>query len=105
MYVRPFPAREGHGIVVSRDGGRAPRWRGDGQEIFFLSLEGTMMAAAFDPGRQQAAVPHPLFPTHLITHHRPYAVTTDGSRFLVSRSLPDAPITVVLNWPAMLRDR
>jgi eukaryotic-like serine/threonine-protein kinase len=105
VYVRPFPAREGHGIFVSRDGGRAPRWRGDGEEIFFLSLEGMMMAADFDPARQQAAVPHPLFPTHLITHNRPYAVTKDGQRFLVPRPLPDAPITVVLNWPAMLRDR
>jgi eukaryotic-like serine/threonine-protein kinase len=105
VYVRPFPAREGHGILVSREGGRTPRWRGDGEEIFFLSLEGTMMAAAFDPARQQPAVPHPLFPTHLVTHNRPYAVTKDGLRFLVPRPLPAAPITVVLNWPVMLRDR
>ena len=34
---------------VSRDGGWAPRWRRDGKELFFLSLDSTMMAVSIDP--------------------------------------------------------
>ena len=45
IYVRPFPDKNPvH--PVSRDGGRFPRWRADGKELFFLTPEGMMMAAA-----------------------------------------------------------
>ena len=48
VYLRPFPIRPGE-TVVSSEGGRAPRWRGDGKEIFFLSVDRRMMAAVIDP--------------------------------------------------------
>ncbi len=47
VYVRPFPVREGL-FPISRDGGRAPRWRSDGTELFFLTPDGTLMAAGID---------------------------------------------------------
>ena len=33
---------------ISLDGGFAPRWRGDGKELFFLAPDGSMMAAEVD---------------------------------------------------------
>ena len=33
---------------VSTNGGRYPRWRGDGRELYFLALDGTMMAVPVD---------------------------------------------------------
>ena len=47
VVVRPFPNKD-PAQTISRDGGMYPRWRGDGKELFFLSPDGTMMAAGFD---------------------------------------------------------
>ena len=107
VYVRPFPKQEGQ-FPISRNGGRAPRWRADGKELFFLAPDGTLMAAGIDTTKAFAAtVPHSLFRTGLTdpgTFH-PYAVANGGNRFLipVRREAPGSmPITVVLNWPATL---
>jgi eukaryotic-like serine/threonine-protein kinase len=105
--VHPFPDGEGK-YAISRDGGRAARWRGDGRELFFLAPDGAMMAAGIDASRGfRAGVPQRLFGTGLLsveTNH-PYAVAGDGQRFLIPVMLdaPElAPITAVLNWPARL---
>ena len=87
VYVRPFPRREGLS-PISRDGGRAPRWRADGKELFFLAPDGAMMAADIRVvnGQVEATVPRRLFGTGLgsTTHELPYAVT--GSRATLSHS-------------------
>ena len=44
--VRPTVSEAGGTVPISRDGGRAPRWRADGKELFFLAPDGTLMAAA-----------------------------------------------------------
>ncbi len=45
IYVRPFPSGPGK-WRVSTAGGRAPRWRSDSSELFFLASDGKMMAVA-----------------------------------------------------------
>lgn len=43
VLLRAFPdgtVRE----VVSKAGGHSPRWRGDGQELFYVAADGTLMA-------------------------------------------------------------
>lgn len=107
VYVRPYPAAEPP-FPVSAGGGRAPRWRGDGKEVFYLRLDGTMMSVRFDPARGvSASEPEPLFETELVSVGGfPYAVAKTGERFLLPVTLNPpgpAPITVVLNWPARLR--
>jgi Tol biopolymer transport system component len=108
VYVRGFGGPAGQ-FQVSRDGGWAPRWRGDGKEIFFLALDGTMMAASvtFDKGLQ-LSVPRALFPTELLkgADRHIYAVANDGQRFLLR--VPDqrqqaVPLSVVVNWPALAK--
>ena len=104
VYVRPFPLREGLS-PISQDGGWAPRWRGDGRELFFLAPDGAVMAAGIKEvkGNLDASVPQRLFSTGLgsTTHNLPYAVTADGQRFLVPVKVDPpgaAPITVVMDW-------
>ena len=112
VYVRAFTtdfsggsASSGGSVLVSRGGGTAPRWRGDGREIFYVSPDGKMMAAEVSVGPEfRAAVPTPLFqvPSGAIVGD----VSADGSRFLlVIPAGPSAtpPFTVVLNWTAGLK--
>ena len=103
VYVRPFPVRPGE-FAISRDGGGAPRWRGDAKEIFFLSLDGTMMAAQIDTTKGFAAgIPQKLFATPFGPGgNPPYSVSNDGQRFLMPIPAPPAQIVVLVNWPARL---
>ena len=103
IYVRPFPGPGGQ-WQVSAGGGRAPRWRADGRELYYVTEDGRMMAATlatqgatFVPG-----TPVFLFQTHMPpTGVRPqYDVARDG-RFLIVTELESAatePIHVLLNW-------
>jgi len=108
VYVRSFSPGGGE-YKISRNGGWAPRWRQDGKEIFFLALDGTMMVAEVTLGKEpHFTVPQVLFPTPLLktNNQHTYAVTKDGQRFLLP--VPDqrqaaVPITVVLNWPGMVK--
>ncbi len=107
IYVRAFPSGDAE-HKVSVEGGMAARWRGDGKEIFFLSLDATLMAARVDtaPGFK-AMLPESLFDTGLaLVTLRPYAVAADGQRFLVPMALDQrgSPITITMNWPARLPD-
>jgi Tol biopolymer transport system component len=112
VYVRAFApdfsaasAGTGGSVLVSRGGGTAPRWRGDGREIFYLAADGKMMAVDVAAAPEfQAGTPKPLFqtPAGAIVGD----VSADGKRFLlVSPAGPSAsaPFTVVLNWSAGLK--
>jgi hypothetical protein len=108
VYVRPFPG-PGQPVRISTGGGGQPRWRGDTRELFYVTPDGRMMAASvkiagdvFEPG-----APEPLFQLQFTPQLNidQYAVTEDGQRFLVVEPVGSAaptPITVVLNWPALL---
>jgi len=114
VYVRPFPPGEGE-WPISTAGGRAPRWRGDGKELFYEAADGQMMAVAVKkavPGTKpffEVDAPMALFSAHIMqggTESFEYDVTADGKRFLINTpSGPDAastPLTVVTNWLAGL---
>ena len=108
VYVAPFPAT-GAKTRVSAGGGDAPRWRGDQRELFFRAPDNTIMAADVD-GRGPAIKVgniRPLFTTQPVTGRGDaYDVSPDGQRFLVNTIVEEAtsaPITLVVNWPALLR--
>ena len=113
VYVRAFTsdfsrgsAGTGGSMLISRGGGTEPRWRGDSNELFYLSSDGKMMAVEVMAGQAfRAGTPAPLFQTP------PGAivgdVTSDGKRFLLVTSVGpsvSAPFTVVLNWMAGLKN-
>lgn len=98
-------------VQVSGSGGHSARWSRDGKELFYLSLDGTLIAVpvlATQP--LEFGRPGPLF--HFITSTRglpggkpPYDVTRDGQRFVVNTVLrqTDPSLQVLLNWPALLK--
>lgn len=95
---------------ISIEGGYEPRWRADGKEIYYLARNGTLMAVPMTTGAAPFGVPKPLFQTRvhsgvsILWAH--YVPNRDGSRFLVSVRSSEpvpVPITVVLNWPSLLK--
>src|SRR5262249_25591652 len=70
-----------------------PRWRHDGNELYFMNLIslGAMMASdiRMSGSSVQRDVPHILFQsvyvnsTHAVGQYHAYAVTRDGQRFLI----------------------
>ena len=105
VFITTFPTAGGK-LQVSRTGGRQPRWRGDGKEIFYINSHGTLTAVPVttEPGLSTGTSTE-LF----ATNSRPYIsstdlftydVTHDGKRFIVDRyyrppSVP--PLNIVLN--------
>jgi len=106
VYVSPFPNAESK-WQVSKAGGEEPRWRRDGRELFYVSGEGTMMAAPVSTGAGfEAGPPVPLFQTHprepiSVMDAFSYDVAADGQRFLINTRVDEpqaAPLSVILNW-------
>jgi Tol biopolymer transport system component len=114
VFVRPFLAAGasapslGEGKwQVSKNGGRFPRWRADGKEIFFedtpvgtgkVAVEVKTSNTAFESG-----VPQELFQAPVSSG---WDVSADGKRFLIAAppvQPSQVPITVVLNWTAALK--
>jgi Tol biopolymer transport system component len=106
VYVASFPGFSDK-RQVSKDGGGQGRWRGDGRELYYLGLDGKMMAVDVKPGQTlQTGAAHLLFQTDVRVNPfwDQYGVTNDGAKFLVTDSVhePAQPISVVLNWPDLL---
>ncbi|MBZ5584415.1 MAG: hypothetical protein LAQ30_19825, partial [Acidobacteriia bacterium] len=111
IYVIPFPPSAGGGKwLVSRSGGVQPRWRRDGKELFYISLDSKMMSVEVDTGHVfQSGTPHPLFQTEMVdtgirTGPMSWDLAPDGNRFLIiSENSTDAlSLNVALNWRAVL---
>lgn len=114
IWVRPFAAP---GAEVKADdrwrfstgGGTQVRWRSDGKELFYVALDGRLMAVPVNVEEQGRAITPgpvtPLFPigTPILgggTALPWYSVSHDN-RFLVTNFAQPAvsvPITVLLNW-------
>ena len=116
IYVQPFPAATGGGgkTRVSRDGGDQPRWGRDGKELFYLSLDGKLMAVNVAEGPKfRAGVPESLFQALVVRGRREsllgvlrWDVAPDGKHFLINTvKTSSEPLTVVLNWTAELKKK
>jgi DNA-binding winged helix-turn-helix (wHTH) protein/Tol biopolymer transport system component len=99
VYVASFPDfTDKRQISVS--GGIQPLWRRDGGELFYLTLQGVLMAVDIAKGPSAiAGGSRRLFDTPL--HPSPglfqYAVTADGQRFLIIEKKGET-ITILRNW-------
>ena len=114
IYVQSFPVGSGK-FPISSNGGVEPRWRKDGKELFYLSLERKLMAVEVKTSPTFGfGSPKELFQTPIVgggagfglVFH--YDVGPDGNRFLFieqgAGEVDPSPITVVLNWPQMLKE-
>ena len=108
VYVQSFPTPTGQ-RQISTEGGTQPRWRRDGKELFYLALDRKLMAVTVKTGATfENDAPRAMFQTELNVAglRQSYAVSADGNRFLLNTPLgtESPPITVVLNWPALLKN-
>jgi serine/threonine protein kinase len=105
VYVAPFPASVGK-WQVSKAGGAFPRWRDDGREIFYFSMDNKLMAAAVNGTASSFEVGNvkQLFEARAV---QGYAVSHDGQRFLIISALGQTaspgPVQVILNWTSLLK--
>jgi eukaryotic-like serine/threonine-protein kinase len=109
VYVQAFPLTN-QKVRISTGGGTDAAWSKNGAELFYLAADRNLMAVPYratpttlEPGAGKA-----LFPVPGNVVRRSYAVTADGRRFLIGKSVDDnisEPITVVLNWQEELKQR
>jgi dipeptidyl aminopeptidase/acylaminoacyl peptidase len=109
VYVTPFPG-PGARIAISSSTASDPRWRGDGQELFYLDKDHTLISVPVHESAQdfQVLSSRPLFRFPLSGDAGFYDVTRDGNRFLVNDRThreQAAPLTLVTNWTAQLQQQ
>lgn len=104
VYVESFPTHGGK-RQISLAGGSGPRWRADGKELYYYSLDGTLMTVSVTGGGASltTGTPTVLFPFRpaAATTGPSYAVTRNGQRFLLSAIVEadaKAALSVVQNW-------
>jgi eukaryotic-like serine/threonine-protein kinase len=78
---------------VSTTGGTQPQWARNGRELFYLSLEGSLMSVPVVPGRTWKAQTPVMVGEQDVLRDvslslRTYDVSPDGRRFLVIKDAP-----------------
>jgi len=110
VYVAPFRfdsatggVKVEDGVPLSSGGGFAPRWRADGQELFYLTIDGSVMAVERPTGSGSVSGPTTrLFGVSGVIPE--WGVRNDGRQFLFAVPVgPLPPFTVVRNWQALLK--
>ena len=110
VYVQSFPPSGGK-WQVSTNGGSTPRWRRDGQELFYLASDSRIMSVDVKAGAAgfEVSSPKVLFeaPVDTPSGTNRYDVSPDGQRFLVNapaENTSSASMTVVINWLADVKN-
>jgi dipeptidyl aminopeptidase/acylaminoacyl peptidase len=102
IYVQTFPDLKRR-WQVSTEGGSEPRWRRDGNELFFLAPDNAVMVASVSLPGGVFGVPQSACGgcRAAPTFNRPYDAVADGRRILVLGALRnpgDDSLTVILDW-------
>jgi serine/threonine protein kinase/Tol biopolymer transport system component len=109
VYVTPF-LHGGGKWQVSTGGGSCPRWRADGRELFYMSLENKIMSAEISAQTSSVVIgkvqqvfqanPVPFAPECM------YDVSADGKKIVVVTLAVEQgsqPLTLIVNWPPLLK--
>jgi Tol biopolymer transport system component len=113
IVVQSFPDPNSGKWQITSQGGVEPKWRRDGRELYYLALDGKLMAVPVKTDRTfEAGTPSLLFETPLTVNRgradrdRRYDVAPDG-RFLFVLPVQSAPspTTVVVNWTSGLEKK
>ncbi len=110
IYVVSFPQLGGK-WPISTNGGVEPVWSRDGRELYYYSLDNKIMAVDIKPSvpgspQLQFSVPRALFEVRIRTTDSPNLDVSQDGRFLLPvlvQQEVSAPMTVVLNWPQLLK--
>jgi hypothetical protein len=109
VYVRPLEAQGGD-VRISRSGGRWPRWREDGRELYFLAPNGGVYGADLTSvlSGQAQAEPQLIFldpvgqNVSYLDNGTGFGASPDGERFYLRPRTADQTIALVQNWPALM---
>jgi serine/threonine protein kinase len=105
VYVAPFPG-PGRKWQISSAGGLDPRWRIDGKELFFQSINNQIVVAELDYADNTLIVgaDNPLFD---FPGGGEYDVAADGQKFVIVRDYDKVTtaLTLVLNWATEHEDK
>jgi serine/threonine-protein kinase len=115
VFVRPLGG-DGPERQVSLDGGNQPAWGPDSRELFYRASGFMMSATVTGAGRELAVQPQrdSLFRDIYSTPiggggSAQYDIMPGGKQLIMMRNLNTAPssmqIMVIVNWPALLRER
>jgi eukaryotic-like serine/threonine-protein kinase len=108
VYVASYPGLT-KTIRISNGGGCQPIWRGDSKELFYLTLEGKLMAVPMENEAPQLLGAKELFASRLRPYpgFAQYAADAAGQQFLMidpdlSAEPPESsePIHLMADWPA-----
>jgi eukaryotic-like serine/threonine-protein kinase len=107
IYVGTFPMPSGK-WAVSINGGTRPTWSRDGKELYFIGLDGSLMAADVKTGPGgafQSGAPQALFDPHIGGNRFTWFDVAKDGRFLipVQAGQSRSSITVLVNWPSLLK--
>lgn len=105
VYAAPYPGPGGK-RPISPAAGTQARWSRNGKEIFYVTPEGALMAAAVaeSNGTLEIGKVEKLF-DYVPTNRGVLYDTIDGQKFLVADDGTSAsrPLTVLENWTAILK--
>jgi serine/threonine protein kinase len=114
IVVQTFPDPNGGKWQITAQGGVEPKWRRDGRELYYLALDGKLMAVSIRGDRVlEAGTPVLLFQTPMTVNRaqpprtRRYDVAPDG-RFLIAAPIGTAaaaPTIAVVNWASGLQKK
>jgi hypothetical protein len=107
IYVVTFP-QPGGKWKISVNGGQTPVWSRDGHELYYYSADYEIMAVDIHAdGQFQFGVPKPIFTSRVPGPVVNFDVSRDGHFLLpvLLQQQASVPMTVVLNWPEMLKKR
>ena len=103
VWVRPY-AGPGAPVRVSPAGGTEPVWARDGAALYYVQGRRTLMRVAVEASnRFEFAAAVRLLEADFPVFEQPpsYDVAPDG-RFVTVRNDSNPPVSVILNWPALL---
>jgi Tol biopolymer transport system component len=106
VYISAFP-KPGGEFPISTTGGQYPQWGAGTRELFYVAPDNKLMAVdlTITADAVRPSAPHALFTLPVIDNGWSPYDTIDGQRFLV-RAVPQQaspPLTVIVNWPALLK--
>ena len=104
VFLRPYPG-DARPIRVSAGGGRWPRWRADGSELYYVAPDGAVMMVPVRLGTSATlGTPQTLVPATVVRSRRvrEFDAEPDGRRFHLLMLNEIAELTLVLNWWGLL---
>ncbi|PWT90620.1 MAG: hypothetical protein C5B54_06815 [Acidobacteria bacterium] len=116
IYVQSFLKKTEGKWQVSVNGGTTPKWRKDGEELFYLTSDGKVMSVEVKSGASFTfGAPKMLFRTPPLVavpwasaFSDEYEPSPDGQKFLIRTPLSNSEfrsITVIFNWSALLEKK